>query len=158
MRLKQRLIDLPPGIGIVEFVQHDGKPPARHPDLAEASKGLTLSEFRDRYLSTHRASLEERTVNGIELHFKHLCRSLSDGFPIAELSLLDLQGYVDRRAKAKGMGGKRLSPATIRKEIISLRTAWNWAVRMGCSRTLPLCRVALSESRRKAAFPDPAGD
>ena len=27
MRLKQRLIELPPGIGIVEFVRHDGKAP-----------------------------------------------------------------------------------------------------------------------------------
>src|SRR5262249_2443867 len=27
--------------------------------------------------------------------------------------------------------GQRLSPATIRKEIVSLRTAWNWGVRMG---------------------------
>ena len=38
---------------------------------------------------------------------------------------------MDRRAKAKGTDGKRLSPATIRKEIITLRTAWNWGVRMG---------------------------
>ena len=38
---------------------------------------------------------------------------------------------MDRRAKAKGTGGKRLSPATIRKEIVSLRTAWNWGARMG---------------------------
>ncbi len=29
LRLKQRLIELPPGVGIVEFVQHDGKPPNR---------------------------------------------------------------------------------------------------------------------------------
>jgi hypothetical protein len=28
MRLKQGLIELPPGVGIVELVQHDGKPPA----------------------------------------------------------------------------------------------------------------------------------
>ena len=70
-------------------------------------------------------------MEGIELHFKHLCQALGDGFPIRELKLSDLQGYVDRRAKAKGTSGKRLSPATIRKEIVSLRTAWNWGVRMG---------------------------
>jgi hypothetical protein len=27
MRLKQGLIELPPGVGVVEFVLHDGKPP-----------------------------------------------------------------------------------------------------------------------------------
>jgi integrase len=131
MRLKQSLIDLPPGIDIVDFVQHDGKLSARHQDLPGESQALTLLNFRDRYLSTHRESPEDRTVEGIELHFRHLCQALSDGFPIRELKLSDLQGYVDRGAKAKGTGGKRLSPATIRKEIVSLRTAWNWGARMG---------------------------
>jgi hypothetical protein len=28
MRLKQRLVELPPGVDIVAFVQYDGKPPA----------------------------------------------------------------------------------------------------------------------------------
>ncbi len=28
------------------------------------------------------------------------------------------------------MGGKRLSAATIKKEIVTLRTAWNWAEKM----------------------------
>ena len=27
LRLKQRLIELPPGVGIVDFVRYDGKPP-----------------------------------------------------------------------------------------------------------------------------------
>ena len=94
------------------------------------AKELTLSTFRDRYLATHRDSLEERTIEGIELHFKHLLAALGERFPIRELKLADLQGYVDRRAKAKGMSGKRLSAATIKKEIVTLRTAWNWAERM----------------------------
>jgi integrase len=131
MRLKQRLIELPPGIDIVEFVQHDGNLPARAPEKSTSSQALAFGAFRNRYLATHRESLEDRTVEGIELHFKHLGRVLGDGFPINVLKLTDLQEYVDRRAKAKGTGGKRLSPATIRKEIVSLRTAWNWGVRMG---------------------------
>jgi integrase len=43
--------------------------------------------------------------------------------------LAELQRHVDRRADARGIGGK-LSPATVRKEIVTLRTAWNWAVDM----------------------------
>lgn len=137
LRLKQRLIELPAGVGIVDFVQYDGKPPAtaaanEPPVTKGVTKAVTtLSAFRDRYLTTHRDSLEERTVDGIELHFKHLCRVLGASFPIRELKLADLQDYVDGRAKAKGMSGKRLSPANIRKEIITLRTAWNWAAKMG---------------------------
>ena len=131
MRLKQRLIEMPPGIDVVEFVEHDGKPPSAATGLTAEMRGMTLIDFRDRYLSTYRASLEDRTIEGIELHFKHLTAALGERFPIRELKLADLQGYVDRRAKAKGMGGKRLSPATIRKEIVTLRTAWNWAEKMG---------------------------
>ena len=131
MRLKQRLVELPPGVDIVEFVQHDGRPPAGAPEPTGSSRALTLADLRDRYLSTHRGSLEDRTVDGIELHFRHLCRVIGEGFPIRELKLADLQGYVVRRARAKGIAGKKLSPATIRKEIVSLRTAWNWGVRMG---------------------------
>lgn len=130
MRLKQRLIELPPGIDIVDFLQHDGRPPADVQAVPAEMRQLTLADFRDRYLTTHRDSLEERTIEGIELHFKHLATALGERFPIRELKLSDLQDYVDRRAKAKGMGGKRLSAATIKKEIVTLRTAWNWAEKM----------------------------
>ena len=130
LRLKQRLIQLPPGVGVVEFIQRDGMPPVSDDGNGAVATELTLSEFRDRYLKTHRESLESRTIDGIELHFKHLIAAFGEHFPIRRLKLVDLQGYVDRRAKAKGISGTRLSAATIRKEIVSLRTAWNWGTRM----------------------------
>jgi integrase len=133
LRLKQRLIELPPGVGIVDFLRHDGRPAAASAPVGNngVASLFTLAAFRDRYLDTHRASLERRTVEGIELHFRHLVAVLGERFPIGELTLADLQGYVDTRAKARGTAGQRLSPATIRKEIVSLRTAWNWAAKMG---------------------------
>jgi hypothetical protein len=130
MRLKQRLIELPPDVDIVEFVQFDGKPPADVQEVSAESREMTLTGFRDRFLATHRDLLEHRTIEGSGLHLRHLTAALGDGIPIRELKLADLQGDVDRRAKAKGMSGKRLSPATIRKEIVTLRTAWNWAEKM----------------------------
>jgi integrase len=80
-------------------------------------------------LETHTASLEYHTLRGIRRHFRHLARVLGEGFPIRKLSLADLQGYVNERAKAKGRRGT-LNPSTIEKEIVTLRTAWNWGVRM----------------------------
>ncbi len=129
LRLKQRLIELPPGVGIAEFLQHDGRPPIGKPAVAERQV-LTLVAFRDRYLETHRPSLEPRTVEGIELHFRHLVGALGEKFPVCELKLADLQGFVDGRSRTK-VRGKAISPATIRKEIVSLRTAWNWGGKMG---------------------------
>ena len=81
MRLKQRLIELPPGVDIVEFVQFDGKPPADVQEVSAQSREITLAGFRDRYLATHRDSLEERTIEGIGLHFKHLTAALGEAFP-----------------------------------------------------------------------------
>jgi len=128
MRLDQGLIALPPGADIVTFVRHDGNLPASGGE-AKLEKP-TLGSLRDRYLATHgNGTLEAHTLRGINRHFKHLARELGEGFPIRDLTMADLQGYVDKRTKAKGRRGP-LNPATIKKEIVTLRTAWNWGVRM----------------------------
>ena len=107
MRMRQGFLHMPPGMDIVTFVEFDGKPPQEQAD----TESLTLAGLRDRYLDTHRnGSLEQATLDGIELHFKHLARSLGEGFPIGDLSLADLQRHADRRAKMRGLNGK-LSPA-----------------------------------------------
>jgi integrase len=118
-------------VGIVDFIRYDGRVTASTGGNGDVARPLDLAAFCDAYLDTHRPSLEPRSVDGIQLHFKHLRRALGDRFPIRELKLADLQGYVDARAKARGLHGRRLSAATIRKEIVSLRTAWNWAAKMG---------------------------
>lgn len=128
MRLKQNLLHLPPGMDIVTFLEFDGKPP----HATSEAEVLTLGGLRDRYLETHRnGSLEQSTLDGIELHFRHLVGTLGEKFPVPDLSLAELQQYADRRASKKGLKGKKLSPATIKKEIVTLRTAWNWGVAMG---------------------------
>lgn len=118
MRLKQRLAAIPPGVSVIDYVQFDGKPAP-----ADSIK-TTLAQLRDKYIATNETSLEPSTVSGIRLHFKHLVGYLGPAFPIGELCLSDLQQYADKRAKAN------LSPATIKKEIVTLRTAWNWGVPM----------------------------
>jgi integrase len=131
LRLKQRLIHLPAGVDIVDFVSNDGKPTNPSAGNMTVAKALTLAAFRDRYIQTHQESLEERTLDTAQLHFKHLVRILGDDFPISKLTLADLQQYVDRRSKERNSAGKRLSPTTTRKDIVTLRTAWNWGAKMG---------------------------
>ncbi|HET6325758.1 MAG TPA: tyrosine-type recombinase/integrase [Planctomycetaceae bacterium] len=122
-RLKQRLVEIPSGVSVVDFVQFDGKPAAPIHDAH------SLGEFRDKYVDTHKASLEKTTLDGIDLHFGYFVEAWGDDFPINGLSLLKLQEYVDARAKDAGMNGRKVSAATIKKEIVTLRTAWNWAKR-----------------------------
>lgn len=126
MRLNQRLIQIPPGMNVVDFIRFDGKPPAAF-SLPEQ---IALADLRDRYLATHEASLEPSTVYGIRLHFKQLAGVLGEKFPIAELALADLQRFVDKRAKDKGKNGRTMAPASIKSQIVTLRTAWNWAEKM----------------------------
>jgi hypothetical protein len=121
MRLKQRLIVLPEGTDIVTFVEHDGKPPDPGPKLADAPRHVvTLGHLKERYLTTHaNGTIEANSLDTCKLHLGHFVRVLGESFPLGELSLTKLQEYVNQRAKAK------ISPVTIRKEIASLRAAWN---------------------------------
>jgi integrase len=163
MRLKQHLLDLPPGCDIVTFVQWDGKPPGV---LPVPVRELTLLELREEYFRSQDGKLEKTTLDGIRQHFNHLVRILGEKCHIPSLARADLQKYVDtrskewidpevyrrkRRAKAVNKKPRRKyvrknqppkppelperakrhpSPGTIKKEIISLRTAWNWARRL----------------------------
>lgn len=121
LRLKQGLIELPSGCDIVTFLQHDGKPPQSRTGSSDSSnEQITLSSLRDRYLETRsNGTLEANTLATIRLHFGHLVRLIGESFPMAELTLSVLQEYVNKRAKS-------VSSVTVRKELSTLRAAWNW--------------------------------
>lgn len=128
LRLNQRLIELPPGVGIVDFVRFDGKPPAPSGGEGVAktvATSLTLGSLRDRFIDARRGGREESTQKTSGIHFKHLVATLGERFPLPELTQADLQRHVERRA---GLG---IAAETIRKEITTLRTAWNWATDAG---------------------------
>ena len=127
MRLKQRLIVLPEGTDIVTFVAHDGRPVDLGPTLPTAPRQVvTLGHLQDRYLATHaNGTIEANSLNTCRLHLGHFARVLGEAFPLGDLSLAQLQAYVDQRARAQ------LSPVTIRKEVATFRAAWNWGAPMG---------------------------
>jgi hypothetical protein len=131
LRLKQRLIELPPRVGIADFLQHDGKAPV---GSVPATKPAKLAELRDRFLVTHVGAHEKNTLYTAKIHFAHVARTLGEKFPLAELSQTDLQRHVDRRA-AEG-----IAPVTIKKEIHGFRAAWNWAKRTGLARQIMIDR------------------
>ena len=108
MRLSQQLATVPVGMDIIDYVQFDGKE-ALPVKLPTGATKLTLGQLRKQYLATHEKSLEANTVATIQMHFRHLAGHFGEQFPIAGLSLADLQGYVDARAKAAGTHGRRLS-------------------------------------------------
>lgn len=123
LRLKQRLIELPPGVDITDFLQHDGKPPETAPAVPLGNTPLVT--LRDRFLAIHAGAHEKNTLYTARIHFNHLIATLGEKFPLPELAQAELQRHVDRRA------GEGIAPVTIKKEINGFRAAWNWGRRLG---------------------------
>ena len=122
MRVKQQFVKVPDAVDIVTFVRFDGSPPATSVGAPITSRhAVTLSQLKTRFLATlGNGTVEPNTLDACKIHLNHCCRFLGDGFPVLDLSLGKLQGYVNKRAKAG------ISPVTIKKEVSTLRAAWNW--------------------------------
>jgi hypothetical protein len=125
--LEQGILDLPRGADLPLFLLSGGKRTAK-PEIAAV---LTLGGLIDLYLGAHAGARESHTIYTARIHANHLKKSLGADFAVQDLATSDLQAHVDRRAGAKGHGGKPLSPTTIKKEIASLSGIWSWVVRMG---------------------------
>jgi integrase len=123
--LKQRLLRLPPGMDVVTFLGHDGKPPNTTSEFG--SSEITLGRLHDDYLKTvGNGSVEKNTLYTSNIHLVHLEETLGERFPIASLAHADLQRHITRRSVSD-----RVAAITIKKELDTLRSAWNWAKRMG---------------------------
>src|SRR5690606_16751779 len=86
------------------------------------------------------------------------CRTLGRGFVAANLTLADLQRHVNERSRKK-YRGKKLSPVTLKKEVASLRAAWNWVANIALLKVPFLGRgLVYPQGRREAALQDLAGD
>jgi integrase len=141
---------VPDGADIAIFLLSDGQLSAK-PKLPRIR---TLKQLLDSYIaSIPKEAIESSTRQGMDIHITHLLRELGDGLLVAGLGTTDLQSYVDARALAPGQKGRTLSPATIRKELVTFRTAWNWARHAGMLKTaFPLTGVRLPKAREKPHF------
>jgi integrase len=126
--LTRGLLTLPPAIDVATFIEHDGKPPA--PTASVNPSATTLGQLRDRYLETFaNGTVEASTLVTARIHFGHFVRVLGEKLKLVDLTHEQLQGYVNKRgAKTKKNG---VGEVTVRKEIATLRAAWNWGARSG---------------------------
>lgn len=129
MRLKQKLMHVPAGVEITDFVLSDGR---IQPDQKEVEpSSATYKDLQERFLQTHgNGSKEASTMLTIRIHLRHLERSLGPQFPLQELEADHLQRHIDQRTKGK----KKVSAYTVRKEITTFRSVWNWGLSKGLVR------------------------
>ena len=149
LRLRQKLITLPAGVSITEFLEHDGKPPERAVENAvgNSSGNSNLELLRDRYLAVHTDALEKNTLYTARIHFAHIVVCLGENFLLEELTQDHLQSHVQRRA------GMAIRPVTIKKEIDGFRAAWNWGKRVGIvSKEWPGKGLVYPKTKEKPPF------
>ncbi len=135
-QIQQRLVLIPKGADVKEFILTGGQsvvvPTAQESTPTETlppTGPLTLAKLKEKYLAALGiGSVEQNSLDTVAMHLRHFDRSFGQDYPIGELTMEKLQEHVARRAKAKGIRKRPLSPVTMRKEIASLRAAWNWAV------------------------------
>ncbi|MGO9600002.1 MAG: hypothetical protein ACLP7Q_18590 [Isosphaeraceae bacterium] len=125
--LEEGILELPRGADLPLFLLSGGKLTAK-PEIADV---VTLGGLVSLYMGAHAGAQENNTIYTARIHANHLKTTLGDDFAVQNLAASDLQMHVERRARAKGRGGKPLSPTTIKKEIASFSGIWSWAVRMG---------------------------
>ncbi|MFO0877908.1 MAG: tyrosine-type recombinase/integrase [Gemmataceae bacterium] len=127
LRIKQRWVQVPPGITITDFLLADGQ--VKSPEKVTApAEPIIFQTFKERYLEAHsHGAMEANSLATVRMHLGHFERTLGERFVLQKLTLADLQRHVNQRAR-KQYRGKALSPYTLRKETSSFRAAWNWAM------------------------------
>ena len=121
-------IDVPAEVDIASFLLSDGKNPKRRAVPRLVRLGDLMRDFFD---AVPDGSLEDTTINGMQIHRRHLVKHLGERFPVQRLAVDDLQRYVNTRSREDGIRGRKVGGNTINKEIVTFRSVWNWGVDTG---------------------------
>jgi integrase len=149
-RVELGTLILPENIDPATHLLSDGRLDQR----LQCDPNLTLKELFGRFLaSIPKASLERSTISSLETHERHLIKHLGARFPIRTLTIEHLQGYVERRSHDKGRRGRKVTPFTVRRAVMTLQTVWNWGVQRGMvSGRFPNRGLRYAKMTEKASF------
>jgi integrase len=128
LRLLERgRLELPDGADVGVFILSDGKLNQK----PTSEKPLTLAELFAAYAERFTSGAKEASTRKVErIHAAHVTRVLGPRAVLAQMTTGTIQGYVDTRSEER-YRGRRIRPQTIRKEVATLQTVWNWATRQG---------------------------
>ena len=116
-------LELPNDVDVPTFLLSDGK-------LAEKPKvasNIQLGSLFDEYRAlTPEGALEASSIQTFRTHMRHVYRILGHSTLLRSIRTGDLQRFVTARSKEQGRRGK-VSPVTIRKELGTFASLWNWA-------------------------------
>jgi integrase len=134
--LKQGWLTIPEDADPGEFIISGGTRTAK-PTPATPAEGTTLGDLFDRWREG--AKKRSNTLRTILIHQEHVKRILGEKRALP-LEMADLRAYCEQRATERGKRGL-VRPYTIRKELRTLRQAWQWGHRLGIA-PAPAWRIA----------------
>ncbi|MDH3640288.1 MAG: hypothetical protein OES09_17750, partial [Gammaproteobacteria bacterium] len=141
--LESGRLEAPTEVDSIEFILSGGKLKRSAKPLATNTPlpSLTLRRLFEQFFgSIPDGNLEQNTLNTMHLHKRHLLRIMGPAFPVQKLTGQDLQHYVNTRAtestqfqaesskSRKNATRTKVTAATIKKELVTLGTAWRWAL------------------------------
>jgi len=143
-------VSVPPAVDLGDFLLSGGRlaGPLQLPDK------LLLSDlFQAYFASLPEGNLEPNTVSGMRQHERQLYRFLGKSFDVRLLTTADLQRYIEKRSTEPGIRGRKVTPTTIKKAIVTLRTVWNWGVATGqLSNRFPNRGLKYPKANEKPSF------
>ncbi len=119
-------------------VQEQPTVDARAKDSKKQLAGsLSIERMFNMYFDAFlKESIEENSYGMLETHRNNLERLIGKRTKAATFGTGDIQKYVDKRSKEPGRRGK-IQATTIRKEVTTLSTIFNWAVSNGHLKAVP---------------------
>jgi integrase len=138
-------LEVPRGIAVTDFILHDGKPPVEPAVMVR--NDTTLGQLREGYLNTvSNGAIEANTLTTAKIHLTHIEQSFGKKFILMGLTLGKLQEHITRRSK-------EVAAVTIKKELDTFRSTWNWGLRMQwVDRPFPSSGLVYPKTEEKLPF------
>ncbi len=148
--VKTGRISMPENVDPVAWLLSGGKLTA-NPSANGPCKEELFGEVCDAYTRDQKQK-QATTLEGEASHIRHLKRLLKTSTPIQRIDLAALRQYRRRRSGQKHHG-KPISDVTIRKELVTFRQIWMWAIQNGVA--TGLCPLLDERLRWKLEFEKP---
>lgn len=120
--------------------------------LCETESRITWTEFRQRY-EEHRSRKRASTLESDQTAFNHFERLIRPG-KLSAIGTATIEHYVALRSRESVRGGRTAAPATINRELRSLRAALRRAVRWELIPKAPMFEMLKVDRPRPQIMPD----
>ena len=121
-------LTVPDDADLVSFLLSDGKLNGKISGQKRLPLGKLFSTFVE---NLPEDSMEANSLATASVHMRHIVRIIGSRIQLRTITIIDLQRYVNHRSKEPGYRGRNASAATIKKELATLRSIWNWSKQHG---------------------------